>query len=532
MKLPIFVAFLGPTLLTAARLGARQDNCNNNNCYRAVWGNDPNLVPGQAVVDCQHHLTTTEVIYPLVTSTFASVTFTTIVTPCPTAPISIPEPTTTSTSSVLMIGAQRNKGRQIAPPSPSFITSTVSGTIPAYATGGGSCDARNYRSACLCKPFIISALINSISTTTTVFVTATFTNTVVTGTPCPSPTPSSYIASSTSNSISSSLSTSQSGTSSSSSSTLSSSSSSTETASSSSSSVSSLSSSSSSGSSSSASSTDSSSSISSPGTTSSISNPATTLSSTTSSSSLSSSTDSSSFSSSSATASSASSTSSSSSPSSSSSSSTSALSSSTETPSSSSSCTGTPSSSSILSSVTSSSTSISSTFSTLVYSTTTTAGYSWPTPICTGTGVALCGKAGCQDLRTSNGHCGACNNLCATGKYCVNGVCVSEPCDSDCDLDRLCNNNGTESCICATETGGSGVCYDKERFSCTVGANTTTCSSTSGCSLGFVCVKDYCTCDGTTTGVCVSTEGCGRQGADIAGPLTQREGTGRSVKLF
>lgn len=43
----------------------QQDNCNRNNCYRAVWGDDANLVPVSAVLACERHLTTTEIIYPL-----------------------------------------------------------------------------------------------------------------------------------------------------------------------------------------------------------------------------------------------------------------------------------------------------------------------------------------------------------------------------------------------------------------------------------------------------------------------------------
>jgi hypothetical protein len=66
MKLPTLVTWLSTSLAFGARLGARQqDNCNRNNCYVAVWGTDPNLVPVRGVLACERYLTTTEIVYPL-----------------------------------------------------------------------------------------------------------------------------------------------------------------------------------------------------------------------------------------------------------------------------------------------------------------------------------------------------------------------------------------------------------------------------------------------------------------------------------
>jgi hypothetical protein len=66
MKLFTFVTLGGLSLAHAARLDARQqDGCDHNDCYRAVWGNDTNLVPILGVVFCERHLTTTELIFPL-----------------------------------------------------------------------------------------------------------------------------------------------------------------------------------------------------------------------------------------------------------------------------------------------------------------------------------------------------------------------------------------------------------------------------------------------------------------------------------
>jgi hypothetical protein len=118
----------------------------------------------------------------------------------------------------------------------------------------------------------------------------------------------------------------------------------------------------------------------------------------------------------------------------------------------------------------------------------------------------------------------------------VNGVCASAPCDSNCEFKRLCNNNGTESCACAVETGGSGVCFNTDRFKCNEPnpnlPRPVRCSATVGCDIGFVCLTDYCACNGSTSGICVSTEGCGRMGAQIDGPLVSSRQLKRSMKLF
>jgi len=66
MKLITLVTLLGSQLALGSHLLARQqDNCFRNNCYNAVWGTNPDLVPFPNVVACQRHVTTTEIIYPL-----------------------------------------------------------------------------------------------------------------------------------------------------------------------------------------------------------------------------------------------------------------------------------------------------------------------------------------------------------------------------------------------------------------------------------------------------------------------------------
>jgi hypothetical protein len=66
MRFLTFVALVNLASAHGANLRVRQqDNCNRNNCYIAVWGSDPNLVPVRGVIACEKHLTTTEIIYPL-----------------------------------------------------------------------------------------------------------------------------------------------------------------------------------------------------------------------------------------------------------------------------------------------------------------------------------------------------------------------------------------------------------------------------------------------------------------------------------
>ncbi|KAH5277971.1 hypothetical protein HBI72_036320 [Parastagonospora nodorum] len=559
---------LGTLSLTrAANLPVRQrDSCQHNDCYRAVWGNDPNLVPVLGVVSCERHLTTTELIYPLVTSTFAEVTLTTTTVSCITPSgltSSTPTPTSSSTTAGLMYEAEGINALTVVPPTTS-ITTTIFGAVPTSATG--ACDTGNYRSACSCKSEfgITSATITLLSTTSTSYITATFTNTLTTGPACPSPSSSVIIPSSSTSSNGTFSSISSTSSLSSETSSGSSSVSSSATITSASSSASSTDSASSSGSatiSSSSTINGTASSSTSAGRSSSFSSTGTSLLSSTGSSSPSSTGSSSSlngtFSRTATTSWSSSGTASFSSTSSadvtstasttgSSSSSTSlsassGISSSSSTTGSLSSKSSTSSSSSVVSSSStisnsSSTVSQSSTLVTLT-SSTPSSGLPTPTPVCTGNGVALC-NGSCQDVRTSNDHCGLCGNKCSAGKACTNGVCTSTACDSNCEFLRLCNsNNGTSSCACAKESEGSGVCFDSAKFKCVeddpAKPQPVRCSETASCNVGFVCVKEFCACTGTTAGICVSTEGCGSSGAEIAGLLVGfGEMTGRSARLF
>jgi hypothetical protein len=77
------------------------------------------------------------------------------------------------------------------------------------------------------------------------------------------------------------------------------------------------------------------------------------------------------------------------------------------------------------------------------------------------------------------------------------------------------------------------VCFDAAQYSCNgTDPAPVRCVATAGCDVGFVCVKEFCACNGTTTGICVSTEGCGSSGADIAGPMVGFGEFGRSMNMF
>jgi hypothetical protein len=190
MKLSPFVIWLNMPLVFGARLDARQqDNCNRNNCYVAVWGSDPNLVPVRGVLACERYLTTTEIVYPLcvhpvpkfscpllttnrVTSTFAQVTLTTTTISCLTTPLTSTLPNLSTATPILTMPsaslsaqgvAQQINARQIGLPQSSFTTTTF-GLVPTSVNG--VCDTGNYRSACLCKSDfgITSGLVTLIST--------------------------------------------------------------------------------------------------------------------------------------------------------------------------------------------------------------------------------------------------------------------------------------------------------------------------------------------------------------------------------
>lgn len=132
----------------------------------------------------------------------------------------------------------------------------------------------------------------------------------------------------------------------------------------------------------------------------------------------------------------------------------------------------------------------------------------------------------CRDTKTDLQHCGRCGNACTSGRECVNGVCASPPCDSDCGFDRLCGSGSAATrCICATTVEGSGVCFDKNAYSCgDVGL--VRCQSSmfgrDGCPIGSVCVQDVCNCGAVpAAGICVATRGCGDGGTNVMGSLVR-----------
>ena len=59
------------------------------------------------------------------------------------------------------------------------------------------------------------------------------------------------------------------------------------------------------------------------------------------------------------------------------------------------------------------------------------------------------------DLKTSNAHCGACNNACNEYSQCVDGECTCAEGNNDCDGDGICDTYG--ECICTP--GDTMQCY-------------------------------------------------------------------------
>ncbi|KAF2707006.1 hypothetical protein K504DRAFT_535573 [Pleomassaria siparia CBS 279.74] len=124
-------------------------------------------------------------------------------------------------------------------------------------------------------------------------------------------------------------------------------------------------------------------------------------------------------------------------------------------------------------------------------------------------------RATCDELANDVENCGSCGYRCALGSMCTNGVCVRPPCDSNCGELRKCGVewNGDVECVCHTELGGSGICFDGKPLCNTFAP----CSILSPCGLGFVCVAS--TCCGNP--ICVNSVGCGMEGGQTLGPVMQ-----------
>ncbi|KAF2793880.1 hypothetical protein K505DRAFT_337428 [Melanomma pulvis-pyrius CBS 109.77] len=145
---------------------------------------------------------------------------------------------------------------------------------------------------------------------------------------------------------------------------------------------------------------------------------------------------------------------------------------------------------------------------------TTTTSPEFPTPtVCGGTNVALCSGT-CSELENDVQNCGSCGNRCSEGNFCTNGVCTSPPCDSTCLNQRACGP-AESTCICGTETGGAGICFEGSGF-CN---DFDSCTSTEDCVLGFVCVPTTC----CGRGKCLSTDGCDAGGSVGLGPVRKVE---------
>ncbi|KAH7383225.1 hypothetical protein BKA66DRAFT_570263 [Pyrenochaeta sp. MPI-SDFR-AT-0127] len=147
MMLSAFFILYWSSIVTAGVLDVRQLQCSEDDCYRAVWGDQslPRVV--EAVTDCQSYLTTTVIVHPITTVTVVTKTTSNIATLCPTPPevatISLLQDKIRAISAQV---AKKAEVRQVS--STDWLTTTLYGLFPPYATP--ACVPTNYVSACSC----------------------------------------------------------------------------------------------------------------------------------------------------------------------------------------------------------------------------------------------------------------------------------------------------------------------------------------------------------------------------------------------
>ncbi|MCB9643689.1 MAG: hypothetical protein H6728_11505 [Myxococcales bacterium] len=154
-------------------------------------------------------------------------------------------------------------------------------------------------------------------------------------------------------------------------------------------------------------------------------------------------------------------------------------------------------------------------------------------------GKKLCGEA-CVELQSDAAHCGDCDNPCAVGKICETGLCLVPcaqgekrcgvscvkigdvqncgRCGDVCDTGKICLN---ETCICPGDTKDCGKgCVDTKQDSTHCGGCGIACPS------GKVCVSGSCTdacsvgqtrCGDQCTDISEDAKNCGNCGAACTG---------------
>jgi len=158
MKLSTFATFLSLSVALATVLDTRQQ-CNEDDCFRAVFGSGGFGQIIRAGEDCDDFLTTSVIWYPMfvaqsrclsntltvyssTTITSFTLTTSTLTIPCPSDVLPVPtdEPITSDEEKLWI--------RQALPTGTNWSTTTVFGPVPTYATQ--ACVSQEYKSVCGC----------------------------------------------------------------------------------------------------------------------------------------------------------------------------------------------------------------------------------------------------------------------------------------------------------------------------------------------------------------------------------------------
>jgi len=109
--------------------------------------------------------------------------------------------------------------------------------------------------------------------------------------------------------------------------------------------------------------------------------------------------------------------------------------------------------------------------------------------VCQNTGWTLCTGVGCTDLTSNPNSCGSCNNRCASGQICCNGVCVGSTGTSNCGTcGNICSGINPRCC--------QNKCVDVDNDPLNCGSCLQSCAKNSFCCAGKCIPPDSKNCGG------------------------------------